>query len=59
MEKRWVVRERGETAVVRQLAAALGVTDSLANLMSQRTSPQPRRQKLSSAPVSITCMILS
>jgi single-stranded-DNA-specific exonuclease len=36
MEKRWVVRERGETAVVRQLAAALGVTDSLANLMSQR-----------------------
>jgi single-stranded-DNA-specific exonuclease len=37
MEKRWVVREKGETAVVRQLASSLGVSDSLANLMSQRS----------------------
>jgi single-stranded-DNA-specific exonuclease len=37
MEKRWVVKERGETAVVRQLAGALGVSDSLANLMVQRS----------------------
>ncbi|MBK7131747.1 MAG: single-stranded-DNA-specific exonuclease RecJ [Bacteroidales bacterium] len=37
MEKRWVVKERGETAVVKQLAGALGVSDSLANLMVQRS----------------------
>jgi single-stranded-DNA-specific exonuclease len=37
MEKRWVVREKGDTAVVRQLASSLGVSDSLANLMSQRS----------------------
>jgi single-stranded-DNA-specific exonuclease len=37
MEKRWVVKERGETAVVKQLASALGVSDSLANLMVQRS----------------------
>ena len=36
MEKRWVVKERGDTAVVKQLAASLGVSESLANLMAQR-----------------------
>jgi single-stranded-DNA-specific exonuclease len=36
MEKRWVVKEKGETAVVKQLAGALGVSESLANLMVQR-----------------------
>jgi single-stranded-DNA-specific exonuclease len=36
MEKRWVVKEKGDTAVVKQLAAALNVSESLANLMAQR-----------------------
>jgi single-stranded-DNA-specific exonuclease len=36
MEKRWVVKEKGDIAVVKQLAGALGVSDSLANLMVQR-----------------------
>ncbi len=36
MEKRWVVKEKGDTAVVKQLARALGVSESLANLMVQR-----------------------
>lgn len=36
MEKRWVIKERGESAVVKQLASALGVLESLANLMVQR-----------------------
>ncbi len=36
MEKRWVIKERGDYAVVRQLAGALGVSESLANLMVQR-----------------------
>lgn len=31
------MKERGETAVVKQLASALGVSDSLANLMVQRS----------------------
>jgi single-stranded-DNA-specific exonuclease len=37
MEKRWVVKEKGDTAVVKQLSAALGVSESLANLMVQRS----------------------
>ena len=37
MEKRWVVKEKGDPAVVKQLAGALGVSDSLANLMVQRS----------------------
>jgi single-stranded-DNA-specific exonuclease len=37
MEKRWVVKEKGDTAVVKHLAGALGVSDSLANLMVQRS----------------------
>jgi single-stranded-DNA-specific exonuclease len=36
MEKRWVVKEKGDTAVVKQLSGALGVSESLANLMAQR-----------------------
>ncbi len=36
MEKKWVVKEKGDTAVLKQLAGALGVSDSLANLMVQR-----------------------
>lgn len=36
MEKRWVVKEKGETAVVKQLASVLGVSESLADLMVQR-----------------------
>jgi single-stranded-DNA-specific exonuclease len=36
MEKRWVVKERGDNAVVNQLARALDVSISLANLMVQR-----------------------
>lgn len=41
MEKRWVVKEKGDTAVVKQLASSLGVTDSLANLMVQRNITTP------------------
>jgi single-stranded-DNA-specific exonuclease len=36
MEKRWVVKEKGDIAVVKQLAGALNVSESLANLMVQR-----------------------
>ena len=36
MEKRWVVKEKGDFAVVKQLAGILGVSESLANLMVQR-----------------------
>src|SRR5512140_2706547 len=36
MEKRWMIKERGDYAVVRQLAGALGVSEALANLMVQR-----------------------
>ncbi len=37
MEKRWVIKEQGDTAVVKQLAGALDVSESLANLMVQRS----------------------
>ena len=36
MEKRWVIKGRGEPAVVKHLSTALNVPDSLANLMAQR-----------------------
>jgi single-stranded-DNA-specific exonuclease len=36
MEKRWVVKEKGDTAIVKRLAGALGVSESMANLMAQR-----------------------
>lgn len=35
-EKRWVIKERGDQVVVKQLADAMGVPESLANLMVQR-----------------------
>ena len=45
MEKKWVIKERGDRAVVKQLAQSLGVSESLANLMVQRniTSPEEAR----------------
>ena len=36
MEKRWVIKEKGDLSVVKHLSKTLGVTDSLANLMVQR-----------------------
>ena len=36
MEKLWVIRERGDSVVVKQLAQELNVADSLSNLMVQR-----------------------
>jgi len=36
MEKRWIIKDRGENAVVKQLAGVLEVSESLANLMVQR-----------------------
>jgi len=36
MEKRWIIKERGDQVVVNQLAGALNVPESLANLMVQR-----------------------
>jgi single-stranded-DNA-specific exonuclease len=42
MEKRWVVKEKGDIAVVKHLAAALGVSESLANLMAQRNISSPQ-----------------
>jgi single-stranded-DNA-specific exonuclease len=42
MDKKWIIKEKGDTVVVIQLADALKVSESLANLMVQRyiTSPQ-------------------
>ncbi len=36
MEKKWIIKENGDSSVVKHLAAELGVSDSLANLMVQR-----------------------
>ena len=36
MEKRWIIKERGDIAVVKHLSESLGVSESLANLMVQR-----------------------
>ena len=36
MEKKWIIREKGESSVVDRLSAELDVSDSLANLMAQR-----------------------
>lgn len=41
MEKRWVVKEKGEVAIVKQLASALNISESLANLMVQRNIKTP------------------
>ena len=36
MDKKWVIKEKGDAVVVKQLAKALEVSESLANLMVQR-----------------------
>lgn len=36
MEKRWIIKQKGDIAAVKQLAGVLGVSESLANLMVQR-----------------------
>jgi len=36
MEKKWVIKEKGNPVVVKQLAAALEISESLSNLMVQR-----------------------
>ncbi len=41
MEKRWIIKERGDIAVVKALSNALGVSESLANLMVQRSITTP------------------
>ena len=41
MEKRWVIKEKGDTAVVKQLSNALGISEALANLMAQRNITTP------------------
>jgi single-stranded-DNA-specific exonuclease len=41
MEKKWVIKERGDCGTVSQLAGALGVSDSLSNLMVQRGITTP------------------
>ncbi len=41
MEKRWILKERGDSVVVKHLAAALEVSESLANLMVQRNITTP------------------
>ena len=41
MEKRWVIREPGDTGVVRQLSKDLNIPDALANLMVQRDITTP------------------
>jgi single-stranded-DNA-specific exonuclease len=45
MEKRWVIKKRGDSVVVKQLAGALGVSESLANLMVQRNITSPQEAK--------------
>lgn len=41
MEKKWIIKERGDSAVVGQLAERLETSDSLANLMVQRGITTP------------------
>lgn len=41
MEKKWIIKERGDSAVVGQLAERLEISDSLANLMVQRGITTP------------------
>jgi single-stranded-DNA-specific exonuclease len=45
MEKRWVIKEQGDSIVVKQLASSLGVSYSLANLMVQRSITSPADAK--------------
>jgi single-stranded-DNA-specific exonuclease len=42
MDKKWIVKEKGDTAVVKQLAEALKVSESMANLMVQRNIKSPQ-----------------
>lgn len=37
MKKKWEIKEKGDPAVVKQLARVLGVSDTLANLLVQRS----------------------
>ena len=41
MEKRWIIKEKGDIATVKALSSALGVSESLANLMVQRSITTP------------------
>jgi len=41
MEKRWIIKEQGDSAVVKHLSGVLGVSESLANLMVQRYITTP------------------
>lgn len=41
MEKKWIIKEYGDRAVVKHMALMLGVSDSLANLMVQRNITTP------------------
>jgi len=41
MEKKWIIKERGDNVVVKQLAASLRVPESLATLMVQRNITTP------------------
>lgn len=45
MDKRWVIKEKGDTAVVRQLADAENISEALANLMVQRGITTPGEAK--------------
>jgi len=53
MEKKWIIKEKGDSVVVRQLAAALNVTESLANLMVQRNINSPAEAKSFFQPTSV------
>lgn len=41
MEKKWIIKEKGDIATVKALSSALGVSESLANLMVQRSITTP------------------
>ena len=41
MEKKWIIKERGDSGLVKQLALDLDVSESLANLMVQRKITTP------------------
>jgi single-stranded-DNA-specific exonuclease len=41
MDKKWIIKEKGDQVVMRQLAGALGVSESLADLMVQRNITSP------------------
>jgi single-stranded-DNA-specific exonuclease len=41
MEKKWIMKDRGDSELVQRLAGELGVSESLANLMVQRKITSP------------------